>query len=104
MTRERREHSRLVRPLDGKYSGASGGASCRIGDISWGGCFTQTLAQPAIGEKTIITLPVSGGVVEVPSTVIHCDHPMGFSVRFDPLSPKVMEGLRPLLGDPPADR
>lgn len=89
-------------PLEGTWTGASGAAVCRISDISWGGCFIQTKAEPRIGERTEVTVSVGGQKVCVAGTVVHLDKPMGFSVQFDELSSEQLEALKPLLGAGPA--
>lgn len=101
MGQERRRYPRLVRPLDGKYRGASGGTTCRIADISWGGCFIQTLSEPATGEQTIVTVPVGDRSIDISGRVVYVDRNIGFSVEFDPLSPEEVEALTPLLGPKP---
>ena len=98
MGSERRRYPRLVIPLDGTWTGASGAATCRIADISWGGCFIQTKAEPRIGERTEVTVAVGEQQVSVKGTVVHLDKPMGFSVQFDEMSAEQVEGLKPLLG------
>ena len=99
MSVERRKHPRLVRPLDGSWTGASGSSICRIGDISWGGCFINSLAEPRRGERTTVTVPAGDRNVVIQGTVVHLDKPLGFSVQFDPLSPEQIEALKPLLGE-----
>ncbi len=55
---ERRRFPRLNKPLDGTWRGHSGASACRIVDIGWGGCFIGTLAEPAAGEQTTVTVPI----------------------------------------------
>ena len=98
MATERRRYPRLVRPLDGTWTGASGAANCRIADISWGGCFLQTMAEPRVGERTQVTVPVGDARVTISGTVVSLERPIGFSVQFDELSAEQVEGLTPLLG------
>jgi len=102
MTQERRRYPRIAKPIDGSWSGASGAADCRIADISWGGCFINTMAAPALGERTIVTLPIGGAPVTIEGKVVSVDRPMGFAVEFDPLTPEQVDALKPMLGDPPA--
>lgn len=102
MSSERRQYIRLARPIDGSWSGASGGATCRIADISWGGCFINTLAEPAKGERTVVTIATGDGQVVIDGRVVSVDPRMGFAVEFDPLTRSQIESLRPILGDPPA--
>jgi hypothetical protein len=97
---ERRRYARLVKPLDGRWRGRSGEAVCRIGDISWGGCFIQSIAEPSPGERTVVSVDVDGVWVEIPGRVVYVEKAMGFSVQFDALTADEMEGLKPLLGEP----
>ena len=84
MTDERRQHARVQRPFEGFWSGASGAMRCRIADISLGGCFVQSLAAPAVGERTVVTVTFG----DTPSmsfagTVAYVENGMGFAVTFD---------------------
>ena len=81
MSTERRRSPRVATPLDGSWSGASGGSACRIADISWGGCFINTLAEPSKDERTIVT--------------------MDLALEFDPLTLRKSKSSEPILGDPP---
>jgi hypothetical protein len=98
---ERRRYPRWARPLDGRWRGRSGEAICRIADISWGGCFIQSIAEPSPGEPTIVSVDVGGVWVEIPGRIVYVEKAMGFSVQFDALTAEQMEGLKPLLGEPP---
>ena len=102
MGQERRQHPRLAKPLDGTWRGASGGSPCRIADISWGGCFIQTLAEPSIGEHTVVCVPVADRTLEIAGTIVYRERAIGFAVRFDPLTADQTAALKPLLGEPPA--
>jgi len=97
----RRQFIRLTQPLDGHYRGQSGALSCRIMDISWGGCFIETLSTPSRGEQTVVTVPVRDTNIEIDGCVVYVDRGMGFAVRFDPLTAANVEALKELLGDPP---
>ena len=102
MTTERRHHSRTARPLDGSWAGASGGSTCRIADVSWGGCFINTLAMAVAGERTTVTLTLGDATVALHGIVVNPVRALGFAVEFDPLTPAQIEALTPLLGEPPA--
>ena len=99
--KERRKHSRIARPLDATFQGATGNASCRVADIGWGGCFVQTLAEPDIGWRTVITPAIQGQTVDLSCAVVYRVRTMGFGVQFDPLSREQVHVLRLLLGEPP---
>ncbi len=99
---ERREHPRLKKPLDASWRGHSGASPCRIADISWGGCFVETLALPSVGEETTVIVPVRGATIEIRGRVGYIERTMGFSVTFDRLAPGQIDVLTDLLGEPPA--
>jgi len=103
MSIEKRRYSRVATPIDGSWSGASGGSTCRIADIGWGGCFINTLAMAEAGERTKVTLKVDGQVVALHGTVVNPVRTMGFAVEFDPFTRAQIAALTPLLGEPPPD-
>jgi len=82
-TQERRGHTRAKHPTQGRWRGASGNASCRIGDISLGGCFIFSQAMPVPGESTTVTIELNGvEPLAVSGHVVYVELGMGFSVRF----------------------
>ncbi|MEO7890417.1 MAG: PilZ domain-containing protein [Vicinamibacterales bacterium] len=91
---ERRQHPRVSRPLDAHWQGASANGHCRVGDVSLGGCFIQTLAMPRHGEATVITLSAQDGPLKLPGKVVYVDPAMGFAVQFDELEPNAEAELR----------
>ena len=100
MQLERRDFPRRTTPLQGAWQGASGGSDCRIVDISWSGCFVQTLAQPGIGERTLVTVPTSQGPTVLSGAVAYVEPGMGFSVKFQKIKRAQYGALHPLLGEP----
>ena len=100
MSGERRRFQRLTRPFEATWRGASGATPCRIADLSWGGCFLQTLAEPEMRERTTITFAPKGNEVTLAGIVVYVEHGMGFAVQFDPLTPSQVESLKDILGDP----
>jgi hypothetical protein len=100
---ERRQHPRLTQPLEGTWRGRSGNASCRISDISWGGCFIQTYTAPSVSERTVITvtMPLHERAVEIAGVVLYVEAAMGFSVLFDRLTADQIDALTDVLGEPP---
>lgn len=93
---ERRRHPRIMRPFEGTWSGASGAAPCRIGDISLGGCFVESRATPAPGEATVVSVVVTGHTFSFAGTVVQTHPGMGFSVKFDDVSPEAANQLERL--------
>ncbi|HEX5070162.1 MAG TPA: PilZ domain-containing protein [Vicinamibacterales bacterium] len=98
---ERREHARFARPLDGRYRGQSGASPCRVTDISWGGCFVQTMSTPMRDEHTVVIIPIDETRIEIGGRVQYVERGMGFAVKFDRLTTAQIDALKPLLGDPP---
>jgi len=83
MAAERRQHTRLAYPLEGSWRGASGATRCRISDISVTGCFIQSLAAPAIGEHTTISVEFGpDDTVAITGRVAYTERGMGFGVEF----------------------
>jgi hypothetical protein len=98
VTPERRQHQRLARPFEGNWRGASGANKCRIGDLSLGGCFVETLAMPTAGEHTHVTIALGAGTeVTFSGTVIYVEPKMGFAVKFDDLDPAHSEQIRQIM-------
>src|SRR5262245_50043386 len=86
MVPERRKYPRLAKPLEATWEGASGGSPCRVVDIGWGGCFLQTPAQPAIGERAVVTAHIGKDAVALEGEVIYIERTQGFGMEFDLLS------------------
>jgi len=78
----RRHHERLQGPFDGKWDGSSGMRTCRITDLSAGGCFIDAMAAPDVGTNTQVTIELDGRAFTVPATVAYVDKVQGFAVRF----------------------
>ena len=101
MSSENRKYPRIGKPLEATWRGASGGSVCRVADVSWGGCFVQTPAEPAIGEHTVLSIVIGGHEVTLTGSVIYRERAMGFAVQFDPLTREQIDGMKNLLGVPP---
>ena len=96
--KNRRQHERLVHPFEGRWDGASGSGLCRIGDLSAGGCFVQTLAQPALGERTSVTVGIGDQKFTLPGRVV-ANHPgQGFSVEFDAAAGNELAEFKRVIG------
>ena len=95
MGAEQRRHPRVAIPVDGRWQGGSGGAHCRISDISLGGCYIQCLSQAARGEETTVTICFSPArSMTLPGSVVYSDPRMGFAVEFYAMAPDTQEELR----------
>ena len=85
MVQERRQHHRVTQLFVGQWHAGSGGSPVRIGDLSAGGCFVQSLAMPNKGEHTSVTVTVGDRSFRFSGHVVYLDR-VGFSVKFDPIS------------------
>lgn len=85
MAQERRKHFRVTQLFVGQWHASSGASSVRIGDLSAGGCFVQSLAMPKQGEHTSVTVTVGDRSFTFSGVVVYLDR-IGFSVKFDPIS------------------
>lgn len=103
MSHNQRKYIRIAKPIEAVWKSASGGGSlCRITDISWGGCFIQVRAQPAVRERTEIVATIGNRDITLIGSVVYLEPPIGFSMEFEPLTEEQIEALKELLGNPPA--
>ena len=83
MSKERRKHTRVLKPLDGRWRGGAASGQSRIGDLSLGGCFVHSLSAPRVGEATSVSFVThEGQKLELDGTVVHVEPRIGFSVEF----------------------
>ena len=99
MGSERRRYQRLVKPLHANLRGGSGASECRIADISWGGCFVQTLTTPKNNERTEVAFLVASERLAIEGQVVYVEPGMGFAMEFDPLTAEHVRVLKDLLGN-----
>jgi hypothetical protein len=90
---DRRHHQRYPHPLDGSWSGASGTGTCRVADISVGGCFIESLAMPAVGEVAVVTVNVGDHAMSFTGEVLYVEKSMGFAVKFREIPTDQLNGL-----------
>jgi hypothetical protein len=96
--KEQRKYQRLNRPLEGSWRGSSGQAVCRITDISLGGCFLQSLASPAIGEETFVTIRIDDArSLTLKGAVVYVETGMGFAVEFGALNEEDSKNLQAVI-------
>jgi len=95
---ERRQHPRVTHLFVGQWHASSGAASVRIGDLSAGGCFVQSLAMPKIGETTTVSVTVGERTFRFSGLVIYLDR-IGFSMKFDHISEEDANELTRLLAE-----
>jgi hypothetical protein len=98
VTDDRRQHPRIASPLDGTWRGASGALLCRVGDVSLGGCFVYSMAQPAVGEDTDVTMTLGESLsITVGGRVVSVEPTIGFGVQFTRLSADELDRLSEIL-------
>jgi hypothetical protein len=98
---ERRSNPRVALVLDATWHGLSGASSCRVTDISLGGCFIQSLSAPAIDDDASIRVTVGDAPVGVRGRVRYIEPNMGFAIKFDGLSDAQARAIRAALDGQP---
>jgi hypothetical protein len=81
---DRREHPRVIHPFPAQWHAATVPARVRIGDLSVGGCFVESLVLPKVGELTSVSVEVGDRTFMFSGHVVSLDR-VGFSMKFDPL-------------------
>ena len=99
MTDERRKHPRVTHLFVGQWHASSGAAQVRVGDLSVGGCFVQSLAMPAKDEQTSVTVTVGEREFTFSGRVVYIEPGIGFSMKFGPIPSDVAADLTGLLHD-----
>jgi hypothetical protein len=92
MFKERRQHVRVVIPIDGRWLGALGGTTCQVENISLGGCFIRTPA-PSVEGLGVIRLLFGRKPLSIVGRVVHAERGRGFGVKFRDVSPEVLAEL-----------
>src|SRR4051794_758112 len=83
MGEEKRASKRIPVKLEVYWEKPSGTQLVVITDLSRGGCFIKTLAQPAIGSPISIDLRLpTGRWLSLDGTVVRCKPGLGFGVHF----------------------
>ena len=98
MPTERRQDPRLKQWFDGSWRGASGSGNSRLSDVSVTGCFVNSLATPAVGDTSTITIHFGPSqAVSFEGEVMYVERGMGFGVRFLDVTPKQAAEVQRLL-------
>lgn len=95
---ERRQEPRVATVLDAVWGGHSGGGPCRVTDISWRGCFVQSVFGPVAGNETSVTVTLGNTSVGFRGRVPYVEDRMGFAVMFDELTADQQRALSSVLG------
>jgi hypothetical protein len=93
MDENRRRHTRVTGPFDGKRIGPIDTA-VQIYDLSEGGCFVNSMQEQLEGREVEleIVLPVEG-VIHVVATTVYSRSGFGFAARFRKLDDDARERL-----------
>jgi hypothetical protein len=84
MPDESRHYERVMLPLEVRWEDSlSGKHTARVSDLGLGGCYIESLAQVAVGERIRfeVQLP-AGGWMPLRGEVMHVQPSLGFGVRF----------------------
>jgi hypothetical protein len=83
---ERRKHERVSATIDGRWLGASGGATCQVENLSLGGCFVRTAASSVEGIGVIRLILGGRASLSMAGRVVHAERGRGFGVQFRDMS------------------
>jgi hypothetical protein len=95
MGEEKRASKRIPVKLEVYWEKPSGTQLVVISDVSLGGCFIKTLAQPAIGSTISLELRLpTGQWLSLDGTIVRCIPGHGFGVHFTTeLEPAVLRTI-----------
>lgn len=98
-----REQERIPLNLDVVLDSSSGKHEVRISDISFGGCYVDTIAPAAEGEPVTlkIQIPESEETIAFTGTVAYSMERFGFGVRFTDLTDQQKAFLESMIGPNP---
>jgi len=95
---ERRKYVRSHVPLEVRWQSASGGYTARVGDISVGGCYVDSIAHVLVGEFVTLEIQLPGGEwLTLSGEVVNHQPDAGFGVRFADLPESAREALARLV-------
>ncbi|OLE51362.1 MAG: hypothetical protein AUG51_22945 [Acidobacteria bacterium 13_1_20CM_3_53_8] len=98
MDEERREEERVIKSLEVKWEGQSGGYTSRIGDISTGGCFIDTFATVEVGDVISLSIKTpDGDWLTLGGEIVSYYPNIGFSVRFPFLTDEEVRQITKLI-------
>ena len=102
---ERRAEERLEVCLDARWDGSTANYSCRLVDLSEGGCYIDTLGEAVVGEKISLKVLISDQQwLQLSGEVAHYKPSLGFGVRFINVTEEQRSRIRLLLGKEEANQ
>lgn len=95
-----RTHERKYIFTEIELQSASGKRGARITDVSFGGCFVDTIVTARVGEKLVLKLdPDSERPVRLSGRVAYVLDGFGFGIEFDELMEESRSDLAKFLED-----
>jgi hypothetical protein len=96
---EKRTDPRFDVNLTARWQGSTGNQTVRISDLSYGGCYVDTIVRVIVGETLSLQLLVTDGSwFELHGVVVYQSPGMGFGVRFVNLNQAQHQQISRLLG------
>ena len=100
MTENRRKSNRTLMNLRARWNGISGQQEARIGDISLGGCFVDSMSRVESGETIDLEVELpSGEWLPLQGQVTSYQESVGFGLQFSDLSDDQEAALKAFLSD-----
>jgi hypothetical protein len=98
---EKRTNLRFDVCLTARWQGSTTNQTSRISDLSYGGCYVDTIVRVIAGETLSLQLLLpDGSWFELQGVVAHESPGLGFGVRFVNLNERQRQQLSRLLGVP----
>ena len=103
--KEGRLHPRVPLRMEVRWNGSSHTCPAITSDVSQGGCYIDSMVQPAVGETLCFEFQLAPGVtMDLYGEVLY-EHPgIGFGVRFGQLTEPQLKMLLRLIGTARADQ
>jgi hypothetical protein len=96
--KENRTQVRFEVSLTARWEGSASTQNVRIGDLSLGGCYFDTVLDVTVGEMMFLSIQKSDGEwLELRGVVAHHYPRLGFGVRFVDLDENQLRQIRSLL-------
>jgi hypothetical protein len=96
--KENRTQIRFEVSLTGRWEGSASKHNVRIGDLSLGGCYFDTILEVTVGETMWLSIQKPNGEwLELRGVVAHHYPRLGFGVRFVDLDENQLREIRALL-------
>jgi hypothetical protein len=92
MNDERRRHTRIAGPYDGRRIGALD-TPVHIYDVSEGGCFISSMQEPSPGQHLTLEIDMPTGRFTVRAETLYSRPGFGFAVRFVDMPPESRDQL-----------